>query len=759
MSVFWVHASSIDRFRHAYTNIAKECNITDSDNSNTDPLEMVKAYLESQESAPWMLVIDNADDAELFFQSSLSNQASVGSSDEAREEPLLGPYIPTCSHGSVLITTRNKAAGVKLALGKPPIEIEKMDEDEAGQLIQTILLDSEIPPEESTALASKLEFLPICIAQAAAFILENSITIGDYMELLDDNDQTLVDRLSEPFETMGRDSEMPHAVAATWMVSFNQIRRQCVLASDFLSFICLFSRQAIPKDFVLEYYDETRGKIGAAEKVEIAKAFGVLKAFSFISEAKDKTVSIHRLVQLVMRKWLLNEDKLNDFAGLAVYILSIYYPHADHDTMRTCINYMPHVQAVLQFCDPNSDDDERDKARILHNVGTYFVLTGQHELCLETQRESLQICERVLGRDHDETLVCQEAMSDILSHLGKEDEAEKLQLEVLQIREKKYGPDYTETLISQCNLASLYHQQGRYDETEALCLKIIAQSKRILGDRHTETLDCMERLAVLYSKSAVGRFNEAMDILSFVVEARKEGQGHTHADTLDSMSMLARAYERVKKYEEALQLATHTYEESKLKYGIDHDATLNRSGHLATLYSLLSRPDLSEALRLWQYRCLLEKYGPDHYEVERACRLLAHDYAEMRRFEESEKLLTDKLNRHKATKGLNHRKTIVSMQDLAELWAKQGRYEAAFALGQDCLQRARKVLGVDAPQTKSISDDLTEWKYWQDRGRPYVCDISIMEWYREMVAQSNIPTEGLCKLTLATLNLIKLGVI
>ena len=49
------------------------------------------------------MAIDNADDTQLF----------VGQS-EADEKESLGHYLPECTHGTILVTTRNIQTGSKL---------------------------------------------------------------------------------------------------------------------------------------------------------------------------------------------------------------------------------------------------------------------------------------------------------------------------------------------------------------------------------------------------------------------------------------------------------------------------------------------------------------------------------------------------------------------------------------------------------------------------------------------------------------------
>ncbi|KAK6449817.1 hypothetical protein FP744_10006067 [Trichoderma asperellum] len=117
-SVFWVHASNADRFRQSYASIAKKCNIRGHDDPKADILLLVCSWLKLQNKMQWLMIVDNADDVDLFFP----NQLRKGSPGEDGHKTTpttttltnsgLARYIPDCDHGSVLITTRDKKAGL-----------------------------------------------------------------------------------------------------------------------------------------------------------------------------------------------------------------------------------------------------------------------------------------------------------------------------------------------------------------------------------------------------------------------------------------------------------------------------------------------------------------------------------------------------------------------------------------------------------------------------------------------------------------------
>ncbi|CCF39770.1 hypothetical protein CH063_10511 [Colletotrichum higginsianum] len=248
VSVFWVHASNAERFRQAYSSIAQECSIPGHDDPKADILLLVKTWLERGIRGRWLMVIDNADDTHPFFPPH-SLAGSINTNPTTDTQGGLGRYIPECGHGSIIITSRNKQTASRFVRGNSLLEVRAMSESETGQLLHT-MLDDEFSAEEASVLSAQLEHLPLAIAQAAAFIQENSISIAKYIQLLEESDENLVEQLSEPFEAVGRDSETPHALTATWIVSFNQIQQQDALASELLSFACLLDRQGIPEEFI-----------------------------------------------------------------------------------------------------------------------------------------------------------------------------------------------------------------------------------------------------------------------------------------------------------------------------------------------------------------------------------------------------------------------------------------------------------------------------------------------------------------------------
>ena len=76
---------------------------------------------------PWLLVLDNADDMEIFF--------NANSSVSGEQTSPLVKYLPRSSNGLILITTRDKRVGERLADREKAIMVLPMAGPESEALL------------------------------------------------------------------------------------------------------------------------------------------------------------------------------------------------------------------------------------------------------------------------------------------------------------------------------------------------------------------------------------------------------------------------------------------------------------------------------------------------------------------------------------------------------------------------------------------------------------------------------------------------
>jgi hypothetical protein len=180
------------------------------------------------------------------------------------------------------------------------VEVPKINEEVAKQLLQKYLVNLDLIKTQldTESLLAQLTCLPLAIIQAAAYINENYITLVDYLSLLADQEEEVIDLLSEEFEDNGRYYNVKNPVATTWLISFNQIRHRDPLAANYLLFMACIDPKDIPQSLLLA---------GASRKKEI-DAIGTLDAYSFITRRPaDLALNLYWLVHLATRNWLRKE--------------------------------------------------------------------------------------------------------------------------------------------------------------------------------------------------------------------------------------------------------------------------------------------------------------------------------------------------------------------------------------------------------------------------------------------------------------------
>ncbi|KAH8669922.1 hypothetical protein BGZ61DRAFT_483227 [Ilyonectria robusta] len=249
LSIFWVHASTTERFIEAYTSIARTCQIPGASAGGSDLLKKVKEWLgSSHQQHPWLMIVDNADDIEVFLERS----------GDAGYRAKMHKYLPSSPNGSVLFTSRSKHAAVDLTEGRTLITITEPSPEECIDLIRGRLPASTHTVKDISSLAKELGYLPLALSQAISYLQRNSLSVPQYLDMLrEGSGDGLRDMLQDEFTEAGRDNasenQVPNAVARTWLASFRTIERENSFAIELLYLCGSFDRQEIPRSFFTRY--------------------------------------------------------------------------------------------------------------------------------------------------------------------------------------------------------------------------------------------------------------------------------------------------------------------------------------------------------------------------------------------------------------------------------------------------------------------------------------------------------------------------
>ena len=526
-SIFWIPATSIEKIEQAYMGIGERLGLQDA--TPADMKMRVKAHLSSEKAGPWLLIIDNMDDMNIWA-------TSDGSS------PALKTYIPQSKYGFVLFTTRNQQLATSL-VGPEVISIPEMDDRMAIDLLRASLVRKDLlnDPQTTTQLLHQLSCLPLAIIQAASYMNQTGISVATYLSLLERQENEMVELLSQDFEDEWRYAESKNAVAVTWLISFHQIQRLNPLAADYLSFMSCIDPRDIPQSLLPP----------DSSQVKQQNALGLLKAYSFITgQANDQSVSLHRLVHLATRNWLRNGGMLDQWAINAGKRLRDIFPSDAHENRILWREYLPHALFILQS--KEFQNDTQDREDLAQKVAQCLYSDGRYHQAGALFKEVFEKKSKRLKNDDEEMLNSMAWMASTYRNQGRWTEAEKLFVQVMETRKTVLGPEHPDTLTSMANLASTYWNQGRWTEAEKLDVQVLETSKTVLGPEHPVTLTSMANLACTYRNQ--GRWTEAEKLFVQVMETSKTVLGPEHPDTLTSMANLACTYRNQGRWTEAEKL-------------------------------------------------------------------------------------------------------------------------------------------------------------------------------------------------------------
>jgi tetratricopeptide (TPR) repeat protein len=506
--VFWVHASSQARFEEGYKKIADRVKLQGWDEPKADILRLVSSWLSDESNGRWVMIVDNADEAGVFFNLSTAGLTTGGSSSIPALQPLSN-YLPQSQNGSILITSRRRDAAFKLTGNKKDIiAVEPMDEGHALALIRK-KLGSDSDNKDAAELARSLDYMPLAITQAAAYISQRAprFTVSRYLKDFHTSDKGRASLLKKDEGDNRRDGTASNSIIATWQISFEHIRKERPSAARLLSLMSLFDRQGIPEDLL--------GKLEAAHSEVDAEAntdtdldedIFTLMSYSLIgSNIEGNMFEMHRLVQFSTKKWLELSGELERWKEVYIRILNEAFPGSGYENWTVSQALFPHAQ-VLVACRPLNRKYLLQWAAILDKAAIYASDKGSYIVGEQMEREALASRGEVLGKEHPDTLGSMNNLAGLLESQGKYNEAEPMYRKTLALMKKVLGKEHPNTLGSMNNLALLLKHQGKYDEAEPMYRQTLAAREKVLGKEHPATLTSMNNLAGLLNRQ--GKYDE-----------------------------------------------------------------------------------------------------------------------------------------------------------------------------------------------------------------------------------------------------------
>jgi tetratricopeptide (TPR) repeat protein len=619
--VFWIYAGTSSRFEQGYQEIARKLSLRGWDDPKVDSLKLVHEWLSDEYNGEWLLAVDNADDAEIFFGNKSRDPAQ-----KREDSKSLARYLPQSSKGSILVTTRDKRVGEQLAGREKPVEVLPMNASDSIDLLQSRIAKDDWSDSDAMKLVEELAYLPLAITQAAAFISENGLTVSEYLELLNTSDSDLKDLLSEDLEDPRRDLDTENSVIRTWKLSFDQLSKGKPRAAQILSLMAVLDHQGAPR-MLLRKDGET--------EIGFRTALGALQAFSLITAGKgrDAACKMHRLVALSTQKWLELTGMLRHWQAEALKVLAEKFPgQQTYENWSLLEALTPHAQLVFSFTF-SAAMDLLQCAKLLDFAALYDLGKGKYGEAHEKCVKSLKIRENLLPAEHPLTLESAQVLGETLLHVGQLASAKAMLLRAIAGREKALGELHPDTLESVSDLTITLLELDDITAAEQTALRALSGREQVLGLEDLDTLVSVNILSILRQRQ--DDLTAAKELSERALAGRVKKMGWDHPDTLMTLNNLA-----VLQYRQG-----------------DLDAAEE------TLRSVLAGEE--------------KLLGAECYDIQVSLSNMALVYSEKGELDKAEETHRKVLRMRETLLGPQNPATLFSMANIAAVLAKKGEHDAA----------------------------------------------------------------------------------
>lgn len=643
-SVFWLPAlsnASIDQACAEF--MARHGN---QQGNSTSPRESFGQYLSSPGVGKWLLIVDNADDMDLLFPPRAITQH-------------VDNWLPKSDQGRILFTTRSSKLAFRV-ISDPQyvIKLSEMGLDEAKEYLRKSLCRQDSLQDDKIVveLLDNLDYLPLAIKQATAYMNENDLTIAEYLGVPQNTEDDMVELLRSEFRDDTRymqNEQCQNAVATTWVISFRQIREIDRFAADLLSFMACIEPKAIPQSMLPQQ----------GTKQQLTSSIGTLCSYGFLSKyAGGQMLEMHRLVHLATGTWAKSEGIMERMAQFSAAHFNQIFPSGNWEDRELWQQYLPHALVIVreheEDAPPNypyrlilyvanclvQDCRHREALRILKRSAAveeqqfpdYYMhrsLLANAYINNSQPREVIKLFEpltqhlmTVLSENRQDLLEMKFWLGLAYHNAGDLKKAAQLLEHVVNLHSELLPENDDRRMQSVVELSRVYRENGQREECMRLLESVLTVVRRSFDEDHYLTLRAQHDLSQAYRNE--GRTQEALNLIKHVVAVRQRTLGEHHHDRLASDIELAQQYLEIGEINEATRMLETLKVKGDTALPSGHRHGLITNLLLAEAY--MAKLRVSEAIHLLEETMSLgdEIMGVREFVQMDAGRLLARAYIE-----------------------------------------------------------------------------------------------------------------------------------
>ncbi|WP_410646458.1 tetratricopeptide repeat protein [Amycolatopsis sp. cmx-4-54] len=507
VDVWWVSAVDHARLVAGMHAVGRLIGASAEELQADDAADAVWRRLNAQ-TQPWLLVVDNADDPEVF---------DVTADGAGWADGWIRPVLNQT--GLVLVTSRRGGGRTHAGRRLRQIPVDMLNPADGAQVLLDLTHGRGGDHKAACALSERLGGLPLALAVAGSYLAQSVddlwvdddavITFQDFHAALDLGRTDLMD--TPPQDPAGGAGP---AIDEVWRMAVHLLeKRGLSLAGRFIRLLAHFAPAPLPYRDILRQralFDSPvfagldREQAGSLLHESANLGLLTLTAADALDPA-DVAVPVLRLHPLrrdAGHRYLDPVHGDDDYLTTAARLLvdsaagEADWSPKDHTRWNFWTLLAPHAFHLLPAL-ARTDIDPTLVDRVAHTVdlaARHLYVRGLRAQAEAEYQSMLRTCRHALGDEHERTLAARHGIALVFEGRGDLAGAEAELQAVLDIARRVLGEEHPSTLTTQHNLAIVCAVAGRYRESDTTMRAVLAARQRVLGENHPTTQATKEAL-------------------------------------------------------------------------------------------------------------------------------------------------------------------------------------------------------------------------------------------------------------------------
>ena len=370
-SVLWVRADSHEILVQEFQKLAENLKIAASPQN---AVSAVRQWLQKEAGPGWVMIFDNADDISILVD-----------------------FLPLGTNGGTIISSRDPRLGDSIS--SKAISVGVLSRDESILLLQRRARLTETTDIET--LADLLGELPLALEQAAAFMRERHISVGQFIKLFRSCPKSRV--LSRKVTaTCYTNSE---SVFATISIVLEELRANNRLAVELVMVASFFDGQDLSLDLLTGCLNSEANLSSGSEALDLLDASEGLESSALVIRKPQKSsIWIHVLVQAIVLEQLETTGQYASYLDRALSHLSVKFAEAKDS--GTWEDLQSHALKLLSLYEGHTPAQPSTGAvyDMFYTCLLHLRFMGEHEVTLAHARFLANLLAKDAGSDDLRTI-------------------------------------------------------------------------------------------------------------------------------------------------------------------------------------------------------------------------------------------------------------------------------------------------------------------------------------------------------------------